>query len=271
VPPIIRQQVQPAFMHAATQSQQPWIMSQQALSPLVQVTQQPSLVISTLHAPIVRLQQQTVIPFIMQHRLHIPPAIMAQRFCIMAQAVGSSQLHVTFIPPAHFSTFMVQRGTMTMFGVVIVGVPIGIPVFIPAIAARSIIIAVATGRPSVWSRVPDGLPAGPRNGSKKPARELISPTARVELPYKLDQLGRVETRPLSNSRAKAMFQHRLRHLLSPELTNRFGGGCPVAFVPVAVPAAQLGWVQEVYRMAAEQAQTQLAPPRHLRPSYFSAN
>jgi hypothetical protein len=137
------QQVQPAFMQAATQSQQPWIMSQQALSPLVQVTQQPSFVISTLHAPIVRLQQQTVIPFIIQHRLHIPPAIMVQRFCIMAQAVGSSQVQVIFIPPVHFSTFMVQRGTMTMFGVVVVGAPIGIPVPMPAIAARSIIIAVA--------------------------------------------------------------------------------------------------------------------------------
>jgi hypothetical protein len=143
VPPIIRQQVQPAVMQAATQSQQPWIMSQQALSPLVQVTQQPSLVISTLQAPIVRLQQQTVIPFIMQHRLHIPPAIMVQRFCIMAQAVGSSQVQVSFIPPAHFSTFIVQRGTITMFGAGVVGVPIGIPVPIPAIAARSIIIAVA--------------------------------------------------------------------------------------------------------------------------------
>jgi hypothetical protein len=66
VPPIIMQQVHPAFMQAATQSQQPWIMSQQALSPLVQVITQPSLVISHLHAPIVRLQQHTIMPFIMQ-------------------------------------------------------------------------------------------------------------------------------------------------------------------------------------------------------------
>jgi hypothetical protein len=168
VPPIIRQQVQPAFMHAATQSQQPWIMSQQALSPLVQVTQQPSLVISTLHAPIVRLQQQTVIPFIMQHRLHIPPAIMAHRFCIMAQAVGSSQLQVTFIPPVTFSTFMVQRGTMTMFGVVVAGMLVGIPVPIPAIAARSIIIAVATGRPSLSSGFRTDHPPEPETGPKTP-------------------------------------------------------------------------------------------------------
>ena len=145
VPPIITQQVQPAFMQALMHSQQPWIMSQQALSPLVQVTQQPSLVISHLQAPIVRLQQQTIIPFIMQQTEHIPPAIMVQRFCIMVQAVGSSHEQVIFIPPVHFSTFMVQRGTITMLGMVgVVGVPIGIPVPIPVIpiAARSIIIAV---------------------------------------------------------------------------------------------------------------------------------
>jgi hypothetical protein len=143
VPPIIRQQVQPAFMQAVRQSQQPWIIASQPLSPLVQVTMHPFLVISTLHAPIVRLQQHTVIPFIMQHTLHIPPAIMVHRFCIMAHAVGSSQVQVIFIPPAHFSTFIVQRGTITMFGVVgIVGAPIGIPVPIPVIAVRSIIIAV---------------------------------------------------------------------------------------------------------------------------------
>jgi hypothetical protein len=75
VPPIIRQQVQPAFMHAIRQSQHPWITSQHALSPLVQVITHPSLVISTLHIPHVRLQQQTIIPFIVQQTEHIPPAI----------------------------------------------------------------------------------------------------------------------------------------------------------------------------------------------------
>jgi hypothetical protein len=143
VPPIIMQQVHPPFMHAIRHSQQPWIMSQQALSPLVQVTQQPSLVISTLQAPIVILQVQTTMPFIMQHMLHMPPVIMVQRFCIMVQAVGSSQTQVIFMPPAHFSTFMVQRGTMTMFGAMgTPGADIGIPELIPDMAARSIIIAV---------------------------------------------------------------------------------------------------------------------------------
>jgi hypothetical protein len=168
VPPIIRQQVQPAFMHAATQSQQPWIMSQQALSPLVHVTMQPSFVISTLHAPIVRLQQHTVMPFIMQHMLHMPPAIIVHRFCIIAHAVGSSQTHVIFMPPVIFSTFMVQRGTITMFGVAVAGMPVGIPVVMFAIAARSIIIAVAMGRSFVASGSERNGRRCPKRGSKTP-------------------------------------------------------------------------------------------------------
>jgi hypothetical protein len=154
VPPIIRQQVQPAFMHIVIMSQQPWIMSQQALSPEVHITQQPDFVISTLQAPMVMLQQQTIMPFIMQHMLHIPPAIMVQRFCIIVQAVGSSQVQVIFMPVDVFSNFMVQRGTITMFDIpgIMPGMelPIGIApgIGIP-IALRSIIIAVAIRNPSV--------------------------------------------------------------------------------------------------------------------------
>jgi hypothetical protein len=138
------QQVQPAFRQAAMQSQHPWIISQQALSPLVHVTVQPSLVISHLHRPIVRLQQQTIIPFIMQQQLTIPPAIIEQRFCIIAQAAASGQTQVIFIPSFSFSTFMVQRGTITMFGAIVpaaVGIPAP-PIPIPGIpvAGRSIII-----------------------------------------------------------------------------------------------------------------------------------
>ncbi|QJX00750.1 hypothetical protein FTUN_8382 [Frigoriglobus tundricola] len=141
VPPIIMQQVQPAFMQPVMQSQHAWIMSPHILSPLVQVTQHPVAVISHLHMPIVMLQQHTIMPFIVQHMLHIPPAIMPHRFCIMVHAAGSSHEHVIFIPPAHFSTFIVQRGTITMFGAIgMAGVLIGMfP--IPDIAARSIIIA----------------------------------------------------------------------------------------------------------------------------------
>ena len=105
-------------------------MSQQALSPLVQVMQQPSAVISHLHMPIIMLQVQTVMPFIVQQIEHMPPAIMVQRFCIMAQAVGSSQVQVIFMPPAHFSIFMVQRGTMTILGAIgFIGMVPGIPMF----------------------------------------------------------------------------------------------------------------------------------------------
>ena len=44
MPPIITQQMQPASMHLVMQSQHDWHMSQQALSPLVQVKQTPCLV-----------------------------------------------------------------------------------------------------------------------------------------------------------------------------------------------------------------------------------
>ncbi len=127
VPPIIRQHAHPDFMHIIMQSQHAWIMSQHILSPLVQVTQHPFAVISILHAPIVMLQQHTVMPFMVQHMLHIPPAIMVHRFCIITHAAGSSHMHVIFIPPAHFSIFIVQRGTITMFGAM-TGMPIPIPV-----------------------------------------------------------------------------------------------------------------------------------------------
>jgi hypothetical protein len=145
-PPIITQQLQPDFRQAVMQSQQPWIMSQQALSPEVQVRQQPSLVISHLHIPIVRLQQQTIMPFIMQQQETMLPAIILQRFCIIAQAAGSAHSHTIFIPPAHFSTFITQRGTITIFGAIAppgMGIPSPVPLIpIPGIpvVGRSIII-----------------------------------------------------------------------------------------------------------------------------------
>jgi len=105
-------------------------MSQQLLSPLTQVMQTPSLVISHLHMPIVRLQQQTMAPFIMQQQLHLEPAIMEQRFCSMEQAILSSQLQVIFMPPVHFSIFMVQRGIIKPF---MAGVGAGMPAPMPGI------------------------------------------------------------------------------------------------------------------------------------------
>jgi hypothetical protein len=85
-------------------------MSQQALSPLMQVMHTPSLVISHLHIPMVRLQQQTMVPFMKQQQVHLPLAIMLHMFCSMLQAIMSSQLQVIFMPPVHFSIFIVQRG-----------------------------------------------------------------------------------------------------------------------------------------------------------------
>ena len=119
-------------------------MSQHILSPLVQVMQHPSLVNSHLHRPMVRLQVQTIIPFIMQQHETIPPAIIEHRFCIIAHAVGSVQTQMIFIPPATFSTFIVHRGTITMLGAIAPGAAgIGLPpIPIPGIplVGRSIII-----------------------------------------------------------------------------------------------------------------------------------
>jgi hypothetical protein len=75
-----RQHTQPALDIADMQSQQAWIIAQQSASPLVQVMQTPSLVWSHLHMPIVMLHEQTIMPFIIMQQLHIPPAIMEQRF-----------------------------------------------------------------------------------------------------------------------------------------------------------------------------------------------
>jgi hypothetical protein len=123
---ISTQQVQPSLSMQATQSQQHWIISQHFGSPLVQVMQTPSLVISHLHMPMVRLQQQTIMPFIMQQTVHMPPAIIVQRFCTMLQAILSSQEQVIFMPPVHFSILKVQRGTIIQL--VEAGIPVGEPI-----------------------------------------------------------------------------------------------------------------------------------------------
>ena len=146
------QQVQPALHIAIMQSQQAWIIAQQAGSPLVQVMQTPFSVISHLHMPMVMLQQQTIMPFIIMQQLHMPPAIIVQRFCIMLADVLSSHVHMIFMPSLHFSIFMVQRGTIIHCGVVgMVAVPPIVPDiigFIPAIMpVRSIIIAVVIALP----------------------------------------------------------------------------------------------------------------------------
>jgi hypothetical protein len=109
---IITQQVQPAFIMQLRQSQQAWIISPHLLSPEVQVMQMPLSVISHLHMPMVRLQQQTIMPFMVIEQLHMPPCSIVQRFCIMLHAIWSSHEQVIFMPPWHFSNFIVQRGTI---------------------------------------------------------------------------------------------------------------------------------------------------------------
>jgi hypothetical protein len=112
---IIRQQVQPDFIIADRHAQHASIIAQHAGSPLVHVIATPSSVGSHLHRPIVKLQQQTIIPFIMQQQLQRPPAIMVQRFCSMPAETLSSQTQTIFIPPLCFLKVMVHRGTITMF------------------------------------------------------------------------------------------------------------------------------------------------------------
>jgi hypothetical protein len=95
------------------------------------VKQQPLSVISHLQAHIVILQQQTHIPFIVQQNEHMPPIMFVQRFCIILQAISSSHEQVTFMPPVHFSTFMVQRGTIGWFiivGMLIPDIVVGMPI-----------------------------------------------------------------------------------------------------------------------------------------------
>jgi hypothetical protein len=154
-----QQQTQPAAIMVAMQSQQAWIILQHCSSPDVQVMTHPSLLMSHLHMPMVRLQQQTIMPFIMQHSEHMPPWSIMQRFCIMLHAIGSSQEQVIFIPPVHFSMVMVQRGTMSMLGIIGAAVPpigdapiVGMPMPGIPIPVRSIIIVLAIDPYSLRSR-----------------------------------------------------------------------------------------------------------------------
>ena len=150
--------MQPAFVMLAMQSQQAWIISQHLASPLVQVMQTPLSVISHLHMPIVRLQQQTIMPFIIMQQLHMPPASIVQRFCIMLQPILSSQQQVIFMPPGHFSNFIVQRGIIIMF--MPPGIPTPVPGLLvpiapmPVMAERSIIVVIMVSSSFLVSRPP---------------------------------------------------------------------------------------------------------------------
>ena len=119
------QHMQPAFMHWLMHSQHACSMSQQALSPLVQVMQQPSLVISHLQLHIAMLHWHMTMPFIMQQQLHMPIESILQRFCSMPVDISSSHMQCIFMPFGHFSIFILQRGSMVMppIGACIEGMP----------------------------------------------------------------------------------------------------------------------------------------------------
>ena len=166
------QQTQPDFIMAVMQSQQAWIILQHSGSPLVQVIMTPSAVGSHLHMAIAMLQQHIIMPFIIMQHEHIPPAIMLQRFCIIAADVASSHLQIIFIPPSHFSIVIVQRGTIIHWGVVGMAAPGAMPpmpipmfMFMP-IAPRSIIIAVMVRPPQKTAAAAGGSPREPRSAAR---------------------------------------------------------------------------------------------------------
>jgi hypothetical protein len=203
---IITQQLQPAFIMAAMQSQQAWIISAHLASPDVQVMAQPSLVMSHLHMPMVRLQLWTTMPFIRQQQLTMPPAIMVQRFCIMEQATGSSQEQVIFIPPLTFSIFMVQRGTIMKLG--IAGAADGAPVpGIPGIVmlVRSIIMVFVMGYTPCRARKRPGHHTSCRHGTRSARRRGSS--------------GSRHTKPEQSDRNPVVFRREQVRMLKDDLLS----------------------------------------------------
>jgi hypothetical protein len=105
-------------------SQQAWTIAQHALSPLLQVMQQPSAVYSHLQMQQVRLHWQTVRPFRVAQHEQSPPASALQRFCSVAQATSSSHVQWILNPSLHFSNRSLQRGTTHQPGA---GAPVARP------------------------------------------------------------------------------------------------------------------------------------------------
>jgi hypothetical protein len=87
------------------------MISQQALSPLLQVMHTPSFVASQVQMPQIRLHWQTLMPLSVQLQVQVPSPSILHRFCKVAAETSSSQMHFSFRPPGHFSALMVQRGT----------------------------------------------------------------------------------------------------------------------------------------------------------------
>jgi hypothetical protein len=135
------QQEHPAFIMVIMQSQHSWIILQHCVSPLVQVMQTPFFIISHLHMPMVMLKQAIIMPLFIMQQLIMLPAIISHMFCSMAAAMESSLLHIIFMPPSHFSIFIMQRGTIIMFIVGMLGMDMGMGVIIgEVIMERSMVI-----------------------------------------------------------------------------------------------------------------------------------
>jgi hypothetical protein len=92
-------------------------MAQQALSPEVQLMQQPSFVYSHLQLPQHRFTWQHWMPFQVQQQLHRPSASILQRFCSVPRETSSSQRQWILQPVEVFSNSTVQRGRTHQFAV----------------------------------------------------------------------------------------------------------------------------------------------------------
>jgi hypothetical protein len=111
------QQSQPAFEQAQMQLQHASIRLQQFLSLLVQVKQTPFLTAVHSHSHMHRSHWQTTLPFEVQQKLILPPDRTLHDSCNVAALCSSLQMQMNFIPPLHFSTFIVQQGTLLLAGV----------------------------------------------------------------------------------------------------------------------------------------------------------
>ena len=153
------QHMQPASMHLVMHSQQAWHISQQLLSPLVQLKHTPFLVFVHSHLHMHRLHWHIIMPFIRQQQLHMPPASILHMFCNVVHDRSSSQSQCTFMPSLHFSNRIVQRVTMHMPGeAVALGMPIGdceaaigpiindLSIIIVVIVSLSLVIGGQAGR-----------------------------------------------------------------------------------------------------------------------------
>jgi len=146
------------------------------------VMQTPSLVHSQVHMPMVRLHWQTQMPFIVQQQLHMPSHSILHKFCSVPQETSSSQMQRIFIPPWHFSIFIVQRGTMHQLpvaGEAGAGAPKAlVPNPVAPIGARSRIALLIAKVLSLQSRTPwpfECRPCMRKRSVLKPAVRPLSP------------------------------------------------------------------------------------------------